>query len=77
MKQVSIFWVLHAKSLTWLKIEAASKQVSQFEPAMTKYRPDWDPQNVASLKEEYRKHHEKKDGHYVESFRYATEFNQK
>jgi len=60
-----------------LKLEAVSKQVSQFEPAMTKYRPDWDPQDVTRLKEEYRKHHEKKDGHYVESFRYATEFNQK
>ena len=60
-----------------LKLEAVSKQVSQFEPAMTKYRPDWDPKDLPGLKEEYRKQHEKKDGHYVESFRYATEFNQK
>jgi GlcNAc-PI de-N-acetylase len=60
-----------------LKTDAISKQVSQFEPAMTKYRPDWDPQNLARLKEDYRKEQEKKDGHYVESFRFATEFNQK
>jgi LmbE family N-acetylglucosaminyl deacetylase len=60
-----------------LKVEAAAKQVSQFEPAMTKYRPDWDPQNLALLKAVYPKRHEKKDGHYVESFRYATGFNQK
>src|SRR5467141_2397338 len=33
-----------------LKVEAVSKQVSQFEPAMTKYRPDWEPQNLARLK---------------------------
>ncbi len=59
------------------KVEAAAKQVSQFEPAMTKYRPDWDPENLARLKEYYRQNHEKKDGHYIESFRYATGFNQK
>src|SRR5712692_1499346 len=60
-----------------LKLESISKQVSQFEPAMTKYRPDWEPQNLARLKEYYHTRHEKKDGHYVESFRYATGFNQK
>src|SRR5438034_2612066 len=60
-----------------LKVEAVSKQVSQFEPAMTKYRPDWEPQNLARLKDYYHSHHEKKDGHYVESFRFATGFNQK
>jgi len=60
-----------------LKLEAIAKQVSQFEPAITKYRADWEPQTLAALKETYRKEHEKKDGHYVESFRFATEFNQK
>jgi len=60
-----------------LKLESISKQVSQFEPAMTKYRPDWEPQNLARLKDYYHSHHEKKDGHYVESFRFATGFNQK
>ena len=59
-----------------LKLEAISKQVSQFEPAVTKYRPDWDAKDLATLKEGYRKDHRKKDGHYVEAFRYATGFNQ-
>jgi N-acetylglucosamine malate deacetylase 1 len=59
------------------KIEAASKHVSQFEPAASKYRPDWAPADLAKLKEGYRKSEEKADGHYVESYRYATSFNQK
>ena len=58
-------------------VEAAAKQVSQFEPAITKYRTDWEPEHLAKLKEYYRQQHEKKDGHYVEPFRYATGFNQK
>lgn len=60
-----------------LKLEAISKQVSQFEPAMTKYRADWEPEHLARLKDYYHQQHEKKDGHYVESFRFATGFNQK
>src|SRR5437870_4180173 len=60
-----------------LKLEAIAKQVSQFEPSITKYRPDWEPKNLAALKETYRQEHEKKDGHYVESFRFGTGFNQK
>jgi len=59
------------------KIEAAAKHVSQFEPAVSKYRPDWDPGHLAKLKEAYRQQHEKKDGHYVESYRFATWFNEK
>jgi LmbE family N-acetylglucosaminyl deacetylase len=59
------------------KMEAASKHVSQFEPSETKYRPDWNPSDLAKLKADYSGFHEKKDGHYVESFRYATGFNQK
>jgi len=60
-----------------LKVAAISKQVSQFEPAITKYRPDWDPQDLARLKEYYVQQHEKRNDHYVESFRFATEFNQR
>jgi len=59
-----------------LKLEAIAKQVSQFEPAITQYRPDWDPQALLALKDSYRKDHAKRDGHYVEAFRYATGFNQ-
>jgi len=58
------------------KLEAASKHVSQFEPAISKYRPDWEDGALARFKEEFRSQHEKRDGHYVESYRYATGFNQ-
>ena len=60
-----------------LKVAAISKQVSQFEPAINKYRPDWGPQDLHKLKQYYVQQHEKRDGHYVESFRFATEFNQR
>jgi len=59
-----------------LKFDAACKQVSQFEPAVHKYRPDWDPRDMEKAKEEMRKQQAHKDGHYVEAFRYATGFNQ-
>jgi len=59
-----------------LKFEAATKQVSQFEPAVNKYRSDWLPDDLKKAKDEMRREQPKKDGHYVEAFRYATEFNQ-
>src|ERR1043165_3651358 len=57
-----------------LKFDAASKQVSQFEPAVNKYRPDWTPEDLKKAKDEMRHEQPKKDGHYVEAFRYATGF---
>src|SRR5271157_3776653 len=59
-----------------LKVDAALKQVSQFDPAVNKYRPDWDPKDLAKAKEELRGEQPRKDGHFVEAFRYATGFNQ-
>ncbi|MBV9480991.1 MAG: PIG-L family deacetylase [Acidobacteria bacterium] len=59
-----------------LKFDAAAKQVSQFEPAVNKYRPDWTAEDLKNAKEEMRKEQTKKDGHYVEAFRYATGFVQ-
>ena len=59
-----------------LKLEAASKHVSQFEPAITKYHPDWDPADWAKLEKQMTSLQPKKDGHYVEAFRTATGFNQ-
>ena len=59
-----------------LKVEAALKQVSQFEPAINKYRTDWGPNDYAKAKEELLSEQPRKDGHYVEAFRYATGFNQ-
>jgi LmbE family N-acetylglucosaminyl deacetylase len=59
------------------KTEAASKHVSQFEPAWSKYRPGWDPVELGKMKEAFRKEHEKKGGRFVEAFRYSKEFNEK
>lgn len=59
-----------------LKLEAAMKHVSQFEPSIHHYRPDWDPQDKARTEAELKKEQPKKDGHYVEEFRRATEFNE-
>jgi len=59
-----------------LKCEAGTRQVSQFEPAVNKYRPDWEPADREKAKKEMRDEQPKKDGHYVEAFRYATGFVQ-
>src|SRR5256885_8877153 len=45
-----------------LKFDAAAKQVSQFEPAVNKYRPDWQPADLAKAKDEMRREQPKKDG---------------
>ncbi|QQS45722.1 MAG: PIG-L family deacetylase [Acidobacteriota bacterium] len=58
------------------KAEAVTKHVSQFEPSINKYRPDWDPREKAKLKEYLKGRATKKDGRYVEAFRRATGFNQ-
>jgi LmbE family N-acetylglucosaminyl deacetylase len=59
------------------KIEAYSKHVSQFEPSIDKYTASWSPANLERFRQEIRKRHFQKDGHFVESFRRATGFNQK
>jgi LmbE family N-acetylglucosaminyl deacetylase len=73
--QEANYWV-NIDSVIDLKAEAATKHVSQFEPSINKYRPDWDPETLARTKEELKKEQPKKDGHYVESFRRATGFIQ-
>src|SRR5256885_14194241 len=45
-----------------LKFEAAAKQVSQFEPAVTKYRPDWDAKSLEKAKDDMRHEQPCKDG---------------
>ncbi len=69
------YWV-NIDSVVDLKAEAATKHVSQFEPSINKYRPDWDAETLARVKEELKRLQPKKDGHYVEPFRRATGFNQ-
>jgi LmbE family N-acetylglucosaminyl deacetylase len=70
------YWV-NIDSVIDLKIEAGTKHVSQFEPSINQYRPDWEPGTLARAKEEMKKAQPKKDGHYVEPFRRATGFNQR
>ncbi len=69
-------YYVNIDSLADLKFDAAAKQVSQFEPAVNKYRSDWQPADLARAKDEMRREQPKKDGHYVEAFRYATGFVQ-
>ncbi len=69
------YWV-NIDDLVDLKLAAAAAHVSQFEPAISKYRSDWDPKDLEKLKQALRARAEKKDGHYVEAYRIATGFNQ-
>src|SRR5437588_4876903 len=69
------YWV-NIDSVVDLKLDAAVAHVSQFEPSITKYRPDWDPQVRETLKKRLKARATKKDGHYVEPYRVATNFNQ-
>jgi N-acetylglucosamine malate deacetylase 1 len=69
-------YFVNIESVADLKFDAALKQVSQFEPAVNKYRPDWDSKEYGKAKEELRAAQPRKDGHYVEAFRYTTGFNQ-
>ena len=73
--QEANYWV-NIDSVMDLKVDAATKHVSQFEPSIHKYRPDWGPADLARTKAELKGEQPKKDGHYVEPFRRATEFNQ-
>ncbi len=57
------------------KLDAAAAHVSQFDPSISKYRPDWDPADLEKLKAKFRARPKVK-GHRVEGFRFATEFNQ-
>jgi N-acetylglucosamine malate deacetylase 1 len=59
-----------------LKLSAAAAHVSQFEPSVNKYRPDWDAKDLAAMKDGLRSRQMRKDGHIVEAFRIATQFNQ-
>src|SRR5271169_6163162 len=69
------YWV-NIDDLVDLKLSAAAAHVSQFSPAMEKYRPDWIPKDLEDMKRGLRARGTKKDGHFVESFRIATQFNQ-
>jgi len=69
------YWV-NIDSVVEKKLDAAAAHVSQFEPSIHRYRPDWEPATLEKLKAEFRGRMLKKDSHSVEAFRVATGFNQ-
>src|SRR5690348_9725059 len=69
------YWV-NIDSVVEKKLDAAAAHVSQWEPSIHHYRPDWDPAVLEKTKAEVRGHIRKKDGHYVEAFRTTAGFNQ-
>ena len=69
------YWV-NIDDVLELKLDAAVAHVSQWDPSINKYRPDWDAKDLEALKRDLRARAVKRDGHYVESFRIATGFNQ-
>ena len=70
-------YYMNIDSVVEKKLEASMKHVSQFEPSFIHYRSDWDPTTLEKTKAELRQGQDRKDGHYVESFRFAVGFNQK
>jgi len=69
------YWV-DISSVMDLKLKAATAHVSQFDPAIRKYRPTWGAADLEREKENLRKHATIKDGHAVEAFRISGAFNQ-
>jgi len=69
------YWV-NIDDVVDIKLTAAVAHVSQFDPSVKKYRPDWDPADLATTKKYLLRRAVKKDGHIVESFRISTQFNQ-
>jgi N-acetylglucosamine malate deacetylase 1 len=69
------YWV-DVTSLEDLKLQAATAHVSQFDPSIRKYRPDWNTADLEKEKERLRKRETKKDGRIVEAFRISGSFNQ-
>ena len=54
-----------------LKVKAAAAHVSQFEPSIHRYRPDWDPADLEKFTAGFKARIPKKNGRYVEGFRAA------
>ena len=58
-----------------LKAEAVSRHVSQFEPSISRYRPDWEPNTLRQFLQGVKARATQRNGRYVEAFRRATGFN--
>ncbi len=78
------YYVTEKDANMWVNIDsvmdkkeaAGLAHVSQWEPAMSKYRPDWASADKEKARAELRSIIMQKNGHWVEAFRWATEFNQ-
>lgn len=78
------YYVTDKDANVWVNIDpvmdrkeaAGLAHVSQWEPAIHKYRPDWTPADKERARAELHGMTLKKNGHWVEAFRWATEFNQ-
>jgi LmbE family N-acetylglucosaminyl deacetylase len=62
------YWV-DIEDVKDLKMKLLSKHVSQFEPAVSKYRPDWAPEDYKKFVQMFNSWHWKKDGRLAEPFR--------
>jgi hypothetical protein len=69
------YWV-NVDDVFDVKLAASLAHVSQWEPAIRKYRVDWDPKELDALKQKLKARAPKKDGHLVEAFRIRGRFNQ-
>ena len=69
-------YFVNIDSVVETKLSAALAHVSQFPPAVERYRPDWDPARLEKMKAALRGRAPKRDGHYVEAFRAATGFSE-
>ena len=56
--------------------QAATAHVSQFDPSIRKYRPDWDSVDLQREKDKLRKLATVKGGRVVEAYRISGSFNQ-
>ena len=82
--ELLFFYVLEKDANVWVnidpvmdkKLDASLCHVSQFEQGVHKYRPDWRAEDRKKAADEVLSMLRKRDGHYVESFRWATDFNQ-
>jgi len=78
------YYVTEKDANMWVNIDSVMEKkeaaglahVSQWEPAMSKYRPDWAAADKEKARAELRRIIMRKNGHWVEAFRWATEFNQ-
>jgi LmbE family N-acetylglucosaminyl deacetylase len=56
------------------KLDALAAHVSQFEPAIRRYRPDWNPADLNKLKAGLKQRYQK-DGRFTEAYRAAFEYS--